>query len=276
MTDCGCNSGGHAGWNQGWRAPLRQSLDWLRDEIAPLFEATAGRYRRKPWHARDDYISVVLNRSPEIRDEFFAKHASRELNDAEKVTTLKLLELQRHAMLMYTSCGWFFDEVSGIESVQVVQYAARAIQLAQELFGQDFEPGFLEIFQGAKSNIPEHGDGRNIYGKFVKPAMIDWPKAAAHYAISSVFQQYEAKTRIFSFNVEDEDRHLLSSGKTRLAAGRVKIIFEITQESDLLSYAIVYMGEHNVNGGVRKFDLPEDPDAMCREIKPPQGASDFS
>src|SRR5206468_7384556 len=125
------------------RAPLRQSLDWLRDEIAPLFEATAARYLRKPWHARDDYISVVLNRSPEIRDEFFAKHASRELNDAEKITTLKLLELQRHAMLMYTSCGWFFDEISGIESVQVIQYAARALQLAREVLDKDLEPGFL-------------------------------------------------------------------------------------------------------------------------------------
>src|SRR5882762_2087572 len=102
MTDCGCNSGGHAGWSQGWRAPLRQSLDWLRDEIAPLFEAKAGEYLREPWNARDDYISVVLNRSPHIRGEFFAKHASRELNDSEKIAALKLLELQRHAMLMYT------------------------------------------------------------------------------------------------------------------------------------------------------------------------------
>src|SRR5437899_12814349 len=113
-------------------------------------------------------------------DHFSSQHATRDLNEAERGVVVRLMEMQRHAMLMYTSCGWFFDEVSGIESVQVVQYAARAIQLAQELFGQDFEPGFLEIFQGAKSNIPEHGDGRNIYGKFVKPAMIDWPKADAH------------------------------------------------------------------------------------------------
>jgi len=275
MNDCGCNSGGHAGWNQGWRAPLRQSLDWLRDEIVPLFEAKAGEYLREPWNARDDYISVVLNRSPHIRDEFFKKHAARELNDSEKVTVLKLLELQRHAMLMYTSCGWFFDEISGIESVQVVQYAARALQLAREVLEKDLEAGFLERFDAARSNIASNEGGRRIYEKFVKPAMVDWPKAAAHYAISSIFRQYEPRTRIFSFTVEDENRNLLSSGKTRLAMGRAKLISEITSESDVLSYAFLYMGEHNLTGGVRRFDSQEAYDAMVNEVKASYETADF-
>ncbi len=275
MEDCGCNSGGHQDWNQGWRTPLRQSLDWLRDQMAPLFEQKAAELLHDPWGARNNYISVILDRSPESREKYLADHARRELNESEKIQALKLMELQRHAMLMYTSCGWFFDEISGIESVQVVQYAARAIQLAQELFGQDFEPGFLEIFQGAKSNIPENKDGRCIYGRFVKPAMIDWPKAAAHYAISSIFQEYSQKTRIFSFHVEDEDRHLLTSGKTRLALGRVKIVSEITQESEVLSYAILYMGEHNLTGGVRKLDSAEAHDAMVGEIRAAYESADF-
>jgi hypothetical protein len=275
MTDCGCNSGGHAGWNQGWRAPLRQSLDWLRDEIVPLFEATASQYFREPWNARDDYISVVLNRSPEIRNEFFAKHASRELNDSEKVIALKLLELQRHAMLMYTSCGWFFDEISGIESVQVIQYAARTLQLAREVLDKDLEPGFLERLDAARSNIPANEGGRRIYEKFVKPAMVDWPKAAAHYAISSLFRQYEPRTRIFSFTVEDEARNLLTSGKTRLAIGRTKLISEITSESDVLSYAFLYMGEHNLTGGVRQFESQEAYETMANEIKAAYETSDF-
>jgi alpha-amylase/alpha-mannosidase (GH57 family) len=155
MADCGCNSGGHAGWKQGWRTPLRQSLDWLRDELAPLFEKKARELLRDPWRARNDYISVILDRSEAGREAFFAQHAGRELSKAEKVTVLKLMELQRHAMLMYTSCGWFFDEMSGLESVQVVQYASRALQLAQEIFQKDLEPGFLERFEGAKSNLPD-------------------------------------------------------------------------------------------------------------------------
>ena len=178
-------------------------------------------------------------------------------------------------MLMYTSCGWFFDEISGIESVQVVQYAARALQLAREIFGEELEGEFLTRFEAAKSNIPEHRDGRCIYEKFVKPAMIDWPKAEAHYAISSLFQQYGEKTRLFSFRFEDEDRQLLSAGKTRLAVGRTRIQSEITQESEVLAYAILYLGEHNLTGGIRHFESPEAYEAMFREIKTAFDAADY-
>src|SRR5581483_6310277 len=141
----------------------------------PRFEAKAGEFLHDPWRARNEYIHVIHNRSPENRAKFFASEAKRELNDAEQIAVLKLMELQRHAMLMYTSCGWFFDELSGIETVQVIQYAARVIQLAQEIFGDNLEPAFLERLERAKSNIPENGDGRAIYQKFVQPAMIGWP-----------------------------------------------------------------------------------------------------
>jgi alpha-amylase/alpha-mannosidase (GH57 family) len=275
MSDCGCNSGGHAGWNQSWRAPLREALDWLRDEVAPRFEAKAGEYLRDPWGARNEYISIILDRTPENREKFFASQAKRPLEDAEKINVFKLLELQRHAMLMYTSCGWFFDELSGIETVQVIQYAARVIQLANEIFGQDFEPAFLERLEKAKSNIPENGDGRAIYQKFVKPAMIDGRKAAAHYAISSVFKEYGKTTRVFSFTMEDEHRELHVTGKTKLATGRVRIFSEITQEVEVLSYGILWMGEHNLIGGVRKFESPEAEAAVAKEIADIYQTADF-
>jgi alpha-amylase/alpha-mannosidase (GH57 family) len=275
MTDCGCNSGGHPGWNQGWRTPLREALDWLRDELAPRYERKAGEYLREPWAARDEYISVILDRSPENRERFFAAQAARQLDDAAKGTVLKLMELQRHALLMYTSCGWFFDELSGLESVQVVQYASRVLQLAREVFDQDLEAGFLQRLEAAKSNLPEHKNGRVIYDKFVKPARIDWPKAVAHYAISSLFQQYAEKTRIFSFLFEDEDRQVLTAGKTRLAVGRTKVVSEITLESQVLAYAVVYMGEHNLTGGVRKFNSLEDYNLMLSELKGAYESADF-
>ncbi|HYG36773.1 MAG TPA: DUF3536 domain-containing protein [Clostridia bacterium] len=275
MTDCGCNSGGHAGWNQGWRTPLRNSLDWLRDELAPLYEKKAREFLRDPWEARNHYISVILDRSGHSREKFFAQHAAHELNEQQKVSVLKLMELQRHAMLMYTSCGWFFDEVSGIESVQVVQYAARALQLAKELFGKDFEAGFLERFEGAKSNIAEHCDGQCIYAKFVKPSMIDWPKAAAHYGISSIFTHYAERTRAFSFCFEDEQRELLTSGKTRLALGRTRVTSEITHESRALTYAFLYMGEHNLTGGVRYYESAQADEATFAELKAAYERADF-
>ena len=137
--DCGCNSGGHPGWNQAWRTPLREALDWLRDTLAPLFEAKAGQYLKDPWAARNDFIRVILDRSPENVENFLSRHASRELSDEDQVTVLKLMGMQRSAMLMYTSCGWFFDELSGIETVQVIQYAGRALTLMQDLGGDEIE-----------------------------------------------------------------------------------------------------------------------------------------
>jgi alpha-amylase/alpha-mannosidase (GH57 family) len=275
MRDCGCNSGGHAGWRQGWRTPLRESLDWLRDQLAPLFEKKAAELLKDPWGARNEYISVILDRSPESLERFHASQANHRLEEGEKITVLKLMELQRHAMLMYTSCGWFFDEISGLESVQVVQYAARAIQLARETLQADLEPGFLERFQNAQSNIPEHGDGRRIYERFVKPAMVDMEKAAAHFAISSVFQEYAPRSRVFSYTFENEDRHVLTAGKTKLVAGRAKVISEVTHESDRFSYAIVYLGEHNLTGAVRKFASLEEFQKTFDEIKGTYEAADF-
>jgi len=179
-------------------------------------------------------------------------------------------------MLMYTSCGWFFDELSGIETVQVIQYAARALQLANELFGEDLEPEFLERLGKAKSNIPEHRDGRVIYHKFVKPAVIDWPKAVAHYAISSLFEQYGKTTRIFSFTFDDEQRQLFTTGKTRLAVGRARVTSEITREHETLSYAILYLGEHNLFGSVGKFASPEACEPAAKEIIAAYETADFA
>ncbi len=273
--DCGCNSGGHGDWNQQWRAPLRAALDWLRDEMTPLFETKASGFLRDPWAARDGYINVILDRSPESISRYLSGNANRELNEDERVTVSKLMELQRHAMLMYTSCGWFFDELSGIETVQVIQYAARVIQLANELFERDFEPAFLEKLELAKSNLPATPDGRAIYHAYVKPATINWPKAAAHYAISSCFQEYGKATRIFSFTFEDEKRHVATAGKTKLSIGEVRVVSEITHEADRLAYAILYMGEHNLVGGVGKFAAPEEFEQMQRELEGAFHIADF-
>ncbi|HVX65385.1 MAG TPA: DUF3536 domain-containing protein [Bryobacteraceae bacterium] len=252
-SDCGCNTGGQPGWNQQWRRPLREALDWLRDEIAPFYETRGGELLADPWAARDDYIDVILDRSPEIRDRFFARHATHELSEAERVAALELLELQRHAMLMYTSCGWFFTELSGIETVQVIQYAGRVLQLAKQLGGPDLEPQFLDRLACARSNIPEHRDGRVIYEKFVRPAMVDLEKVGMHYAVSSVFENGSQPGRIYSYTVDCADYRMLTAGKTRLALGRARIVSEITLESTELTFGVTHMGDHNVSGGVRRF-----------------------
>ncbi|MBE0467004.1 MAG: DUF3536 domain-containing protein, partial [Candidatus Desulforudis sp.] len=250
-SDCGCNSGMRPGWHQGWRAPLREALDWLRDAAASRYEESAGSFLKNPWAARNDYVSVALDRSPESVRRFLGAHADRELEPLEQVTVLKLLEIQRHAMLMYTSCGWFFDDISGIETVQVIQYAGRVIQLGRELFGDDLESEFVERLARAKSNVSEHG--AHVYEKFVKPAMIDLPKVGAHYAISSLFGPYEDRSRIYCYNVDRQDHRELVQGKAKLAVGRARFTSEITRESETLSYGALYFGFHNLNGGVRVY-----------------------
>lgn len=256
-SDCGCNSGGHA-WNQQWRAPLRAALDWLRDRLAPIFESRLSLFVRDPWASRNDYISVILDRSPESRAAFLADHAIRPLAPAEEITVLKLLEMQRHAMLMYTSCGWFFDELSGIETVQVIHYAGRALRLAEDVSGESIEPEFLQHLANAKSNLPEHGDGAQIYQKWVKPACVDIPRVAGHYAISSLFENYPDKTNIYCYEVQRLKYSLEAEGKMRLATGAAEFRSAITEESATLAFSVLHLGDHNVTSGIQPLQNSSD------------------
>jgi alpha-amylase/alpha-mannosidase (GH57 family) len=274
-SDCGCNSGGHAGWNQGWRKPLRQALDWLRDTLAPAYEKNARSLLRDPWKARDHYIQVVLDRSSKNVEDYLSLNASRKLEDKEKVTALKLLEIQRHSMLMYTSCGWFFDELSGIETVQVLQYAGRALQLAREVFGNAVEPRFLELLAQAKSNLPEHGDGKRIYEKFVEPAAVDLKKVGAHYAMSSLFEDYAEQVGISCFSVDQEVFERAEAGKMKLALGRVKLTSEITLESLRVCFGVMHWGDHNLSGCVKPCGTGEPDEDVVQETLDTFARADF-
>jgi alpha-amylase/alpha-mannosidase (GH57 family) len=251
--DCGCNSGGHPNWNQAWRSPLRKALDWLRDELIPLFERDGGKLFRDPWAARDAYIAIILDRSPECVEQFFAQHAARALSPEEKTRALKLLEMQRHAMLMYTSCGWFFDDIAGIETVQVIQYAGRVIQLAEELFAEEFEPTFLGLLKRARSNVHSKGNGQTIYERSVRPSIIDLERVTAHYAVSALFERYDEQIRIYRFLINLQQGQLFESGRTRLFVGQAQITSEITLESDQMTFCVLHFGDQNLNGGVRRF-----------------------
>jgi alpha-amylase/alpha-mannosidase (GH57 family) len=252
-SDCGCSSG-RAGWNQAWRAPLREALDGLRDKLATIFEQAAGDLLKDPWEARNDYVDVLLDRSEGNVCEFLRSHATHELSKPEASAALKLLELQRHAMLMYTSCGWFFDDISGIETVQVIQYAGRAIQLARDFQADGLEAEFMEGLAKAKSNLPEHGDGRLIYEKWVKPATVTLDKVAAHYGISSLFKPHVNPERVYCYTIDAEDYRCFESGKTRLAVARIAVSSEITWESECFILCALHLGDHNLSCGVRTCD----------------------
>ena len=274
-NDCGCNSGGNPGWHQSWREVLREVLDWLRNGLVSEYEKKAGQFLKDLWRARNDYIQVILDRSPENTEAFLNQHDVRALNKDEKITVLKLLELQRHTMLMYTSCGWFFDELSGIETVQVIQYAGRALQLAQEVFGDAVESRFLELLERAKSNISEHGDGRRIYKKFVKPSMVNLEKVGAHYAMSSLFKEYGEKAPIYCYRVDQDDYQSSEAGRSKLAIGRATVTSEITRESAKLCFGVMHLGDHNLNCGVREYQGEDAYQALVKKITGPFVRADF-
>lgn len=273
-SNCGCNSG-RSGWNQEWRGPLRAALDYLSERSSHLFETRAGELLRDPWAARNDYIDVVLDRSPENLWIFFEKHSRRELRPEETVTVLKLLEMQRHAMLMYTSCGWFFDELSGIETVQVVQYAARVIQMAREAAGEDLEPEFLNLMAEAKSNIQEFGDGARIYEMWVKPAMVDLCKVGAHFAISGMFNgTHDAPQFCYDFKTRDYRRE--ESRGARLALGRARVSSHITRENRELTFAAIHMGDQVLHAGVDDSGNEQEYLDFASKILASFASSDFA
>src|SRR5438105_8770686 len=267
-ADCGCNSGGRADWDQAWRAPLRRALDWLRDELGGRFEQRARELLRDPWVARDAYIEAVLDRSPESISQFLARHAQREIAEPEVVSALKLLEMQRHLMLMYTSCGWFFDEISGLESMKVLEYAGRALQLAREIFtDEDLEPRFIDLLADARSNVAEHADAAQLYRKFVQPAMIDLPKVGAHYAISCMYLPGEDRSRIFCYEIERRDYRRLRSGAAALDAGAMRVRSLITRETAELAFAVLHLGDHHVHAGIRRLTENESANGTAELIE---------
>jgi hypothetical protein len=220
---------------------------------------------KNPWAARDDYIGVIHDRSAASLKRFFARHATRELGDADRTAALELLELQRHAQLMYTSCGWFFNDLSNIETIQVIQFAGRAVQLAQHLFGDSLESQFLEKLAQVRSNLSEYGDGRRVYERFVRPSMADWQRVGAHYAISSLFENYPERTKIYCFAAERIDYQVYAAGLTRLVVGRVRLTSEITAATSEMVFTVLHMADHNVSGGAEAFTTEEAYRSLTRE-----------
>jgi len=275
-SDCGCHTGGRPDWNQQWRKPLRESLDWLRDTLMSEFESHAAQYIQDPWSARDDYISVVLNRSSDTVNAYFDAHASRQLEDHERVEVLKLMELQRHAMLMYTSCGWFFNELSGIETVQVLQYAGRAIQLAYDVFGTNHEPEFLDHLERAHSNLAEIGTGRDVYDRFVKPAVVDLSKVGAHFALHSLFEETAGESNVYCYDVKLEQSQRDSAGKAQIHVGKVRLTSRITGSSALLCFGALHLGEHIMNAAIRADRAVEDFDTFVSEALEAFHRADFT
>lgn len=251
--DCGCSTGGASGWNQKWRKPLREALDYLRDEINIVFEKTSKKYFANCWDARNDYIDVVLDRSEQNVKNFLDSHLLENLDSQDKINALKLMEIQRQAMLMYTSCGWFFSEISGIETTQIMKYAARAIQLVSDFSDKDIEVKFLNILSNAKSNITSYGTGKDVYEKFVKPAVITTKQVASLWAISSLYKDLDKNINLYSFEITKHSYKKLSKGGTNLLTGRIEIKSKITLEKSDLIFALLQYPGGDFHCAIKEF-----------------------
>lgn len=275
-SDCGCN-GGKAGYNQKWRGPLRQALDELRDSVAPLVREASAALFRDADAARNDYISVILDRSPANVDAFFARHGLRPFTAEDRVRALQLMELERNAMLMYTSCGWFFDDISGIETVQIITYAARVLELAAALFPEtrgSLERAFTARLAEAKSNDPDWHDGRFIYDESIRPMIVDLEQVVAHYAISCVFPREGEKKqrdadRLFCYTIAHLWETGLPYGLGQLRMGRVRTCSTLTEECEEAAYGLLHFGDQNVSAAVKRVETDEQVDLalLAKEIE---------
>ena len=240
QDNCGCASGG--GWHQKWRRPLRDALNWLRDRLVTVYETEASKLLRDPWLARDEYVRLLSDRSPGNVAQFLLQHQAKELSADEKIDVLRLLEMQRHTLLMYTSCGWFFEEISRPEGVQILRYANRALELAGAVTGMKLEPEFLAYLAQAPSNVAMFGNGKKVFQELVAPSQVTLHQVSAHYAISSLFDEYAHRERIYCYEVEQLDYQKQQMGTLTLAVGQIQLTSEITWETKHFVFAVLHLG----------------------------------
>ncbi len=251
QDDCGCGGGGE--WHQQWRRPLRDSLNWLRDELSKLYVTAGRKLFNDPWQAREDYIQVILDRSPEKTEAFLTHHQIHPLSPTEKIDALRLLEMQRHSLLMFTSCGWFFEEISRPEGVQILRYASRAMELAAEVTGIHLEEDFVAQLALAESNVAIFKDGEAVYQQLVTTAQISFEQVAAHYAISSLFTNYAHQQAVYCYQTEQLDYQKQQLGPLTLAVGQVKLTSTITWENHHFTFAVLHLGSWDFHCCIQPF-----------------------
>lgn len=266
QDDCGC--GGEGGvWHQKWRRPLRNALNWLRDQLIDVYEKHGSVLFRDPWQARDEYIHVMSDRSHANVSHFLSRHQTHKLDAGEQVEALRLLEMQRHSLLMFTSCGWFFEEISRPEGTQILRYAARALELAGDVSGVQLEKGFLKRLMLAPSNVEEFKNGADIYHKLVLTAQIGFKQVAAHYAITSLFnhrkntvsgqdtdkQSHGNHQRVYCYTAHELDYHKQRIGPLTMVIGHLQLVSDITWESENLIFAVLHLGGWDFHCCIQQF-----------------------
>jgi alpha-amylase/alpha-mannosidase (GH57 family) len=265
-SDCGCETGGEPGWHQRWRKPLRRALDTLRDQLIEVFEREGKPLFTDVWAARDAYIDLVLDRAPGRSDAFLIRFSRKaEISPDERVKMLRLLEMQRHAMLMYTSCAWFFNEVTGIETLQVLQYANRAIHLCQVISGKDYHTDFIAELEDIESNVLPNA--AVAYRDTVMPARVGLFRVGMHFAAASLFEEDPSGLELFNYRSKIHHLKQLRAGSFRLSVGRLTILSNITHSYSNFSFAVLYLGQQAMIGEICRDMQEEEYSAVLPELE---------
>jgi alpha-amylase/alpha-mannosidase (GH57 family) len=257
-SNCGCCANPSLRGQQQWRAPLREALDWLRDRLSGIYEQKMSEYSDDPWQVRNEYITVVNDRCPDNVSKFISETTNKPLDDDHRTAFLKLLEIQRNAMLMYTSCGWFFDSVLGIETVQIMKYAARAIQLCRDVQNEDLEPDFKNMLERVPTNNHELANGKDVYQAYVEPTQVDLGRVGAHMTLCSVFDDEDREPdQIYCYCVKREDYQRSDAGVQVLITQKLNITSQITLEQQSFVSSVLYLGDQNLFAAIRPH-LPNE------------------
>jgi hypothetical protein len=231
-SNCGCHTGGEPSWHQLWRGPLREALDSLRDKIDEAYEREMKRYCDDPWQLRDEAVSLYLMNFSEdasiddvlSRKAAFLKDFCGELAVRDARNVLTLIEMQRMRMFMYTSCGWFFNDISGIETRQIMAYALRASEYLKDVTGVSAERDFLNGLKKAPGNTAAYPTGYDVMMKTVMPQKRSVEDIAALSALMSKNKAY------YSYRIQSGGR-AYPSGDMGLSVARMSISDIRTLES---------------------------------------------
>ncbi|MGL5722291.1 MAG: DUF3536 domain-containing protein [Brevinema sp.] len=166
--DCSCHTGGLDSWNQKWRTPLRDAFDFLRDSISEAAEKALSPLISDVWGARNAYFQPYTLKTEESINEFLSTWQKHPLSDEERRQVLLMMEGLRFSMLMYTSCGWFFSDISGIETIQDLLYAQRAYECFEPYMDKSVYDKYLSILDEGKSNLTEQGSGKDVLLKAIE------------------------------------------------------------------------------------------------------------
>lgn len=170
-SDCGCQTHRHPNATQRWRAPLRAALSALAEELDGLLRHTTLGL------LRDTEAALLASPTPPAAhdDAFFVQHAARPLDATERTRLSVALAMHKQRQLMFTSCAWFFDEPSDLETVQVLLHAGFALELGEQLgLAATVREQFLSALDACRCAVGDVETARELFMEATQRASVDW------------------------------------------------------------------------------------------------------